>query len=344
MKTASKVLLLSGLLLIPFAVRAADTRTEESRDADTGWRILSVKQGDTSIKLAPSAGANVFSISYKGTELLKSPKSLKELPGFNFGVPVLYPMPNRVRNGVFTFDGREYKFTANNNGNFLHGLVHSAAWERDGNEIINGHNSVKNPLKLRFEPGSDLDKLFPFAHTLRLDVEALDNGVRWTYTVDNSKGDKPVPFGFAIHPWILYQGPREKTFITIPATHLMESEKLLPTGKLLSLDGSSFDARKPKSLEGFLSDDVYFGMKSSEPTVIDFRQPRLKITLKASDDFTHLVLYTPKDQPWFCVENQTCSTDAHNLFARGLKKESHLQVVEPGKTASGHVEMRFESY
>ncbi len=195
-----------------------------------------------------------------------------------------------------------------------------------------------------FQPGSELFKLFPLAHTLSLNIEALDNGVRWTYSVDNTKGGKPVPFGFAIHPYILYQGPREKTYITIPTTNLMESEKLLPTGKLLDLAGSKYDARQPKSLEGFLSDDVYFGMKSSAPTIIDFRQPRIKITLKASEDFTHLVLYTPKDEPWFCVENQTCSTDAHNLFARGLKKESHLQVVEPGKVASGHVEMRFESY
>jgi aldose 1-epimerase len=339
MKIAARILLLSSLLLLPFVARAADMAI--SGDPETGWPVLSIKQGDTLVKLEPNAGANVFSISYKGTELIKSPKSLKELPGFSYGVPVLYPSPNRVRDGVFTFHDRQYKFTPNNEGNFLHGLVHSAAWQSNA---LNLGGTGKVSLNLPFGPGSELFKSFPFAHTLRLDIEALDNGVRWTYTVDNSKGDKPVPFGFAIHPWILYQGPREKTFITIPATHLMESEKLLPTGKLLDLAGSKYDAREPKSLEGFLSDDVYYGMKSSQPAVIDFRQPRLKITLKASDDFTHLVLYTPKDQPWFCVENQTCSTDAHNLFAKGLKKESHLQVVEPGKTASGHVEMRFESY
>ncbi|HEV2970133.1 MAG TPA: aldose 1-epimerase, partial [Pirellulales bacterium] len=283
-------LLLSMLLLFPFAARAGESHIEDARDRATGWSVLSIKQGDTAIRLVPSAGANVFSISYKGTELLKSPKSLKDLPGFNFGVPVLYPMPNRVRDGVFTFGGREYKFPPNNNGNFLHGLVHSAGWERDGNEIIDGHISVKIPLKLRFEPGSDLYKLFPNAHTLSLAIEALDNGVRWTYTVDNSNGHKPVPFGFAIHPYFLYQGPRSETYITIPATNLIESEKLLPTGKLLDLTGSNWDARQPKSLEGFLSDDVYFGMQSNKPAVIDFRQARLKITLNASDDFTHLVL------------------------------------------------------
>src|ERR1700716_2528100 len=99
MKSAARILLLSSLLLLPFVARAADMAI--SGDPDTGWPVLSIKQGDTLVKLAPNAGANVFSISYKGTELIKSPKSLKELPGFAYGVPVLYPTPNRVRDGVF---------------------------------------------------------------------------------------------------------------------------------------------------------------------------------------------------------------------------------------------------
>src|SRR4029077_12638397 len=99
-----------------------------------GWSVYDLVKGQTSVKIEPSAGANVFSITYQGTELLKSPKSLKELPGFAFGVPVLYPMPNRVRDGVFTIGGRQFKFTPNNEGNFLHGLVHSANWETPGFE------------------------------------------------------------------------------------------------------------------------------------------------------------------------------------------------------------------
>jgi len=66
--------------------------------------------------------------------------------------------------------------------------------------------------------------------------------------------------------------------------------------------------------------------------------------MSASDDFTHLVVYTPKDAAWFCVENQTCSTDAHNLYDQGLKSESNLIVVEPGKTRSGYAEFQMSKY
>jgi len=39
------------------------------------------------------------------------------------GTPVLYPMPNRVRDGVFTFGGRTFTFAPNNGPNYIHGLV-----------------------------------------------------------------------------------------------------------------------------------------------------------------------------------------------------------------------------
>ncbi len=328
-----------ALLLICRPGMAADVNFKA--DADTGWPVASIKEADLTIKLCPAAGLNVFSIQYKGTEMLKTPKSLRELRGFMYGVPVLYPMPNRVRAGRFTFEGQKFSFTPNKDGNFLHGLVHSVAWET-------ANMNIGQPTTLSFTcpfaPGSDQFKLFPLQHDLQLSISVTDHSVRWTYTVDNTKGDKPIPFGFALHPWFLYQGSRKETFLTVPATHLMESEKLLPTGKLLGLADTKLDLRKPRSLDEVVCDDVFFGMKEADPTVIDFRQPRVKVTLKASDEFTHFVLYTPKDQPWFCTENQTCSTDAHNLYDQGLKKESHLQIVPPGKTATGWVEYDFSSY
>jgi aldose 1-epimerase len=192
-------------------------------------------------------------------------------------------------------------------------------------------------------PGTKWYELFPHQHVLKLDVTVSDGAVRFAYTVDNTQGEGPVPFGFAYHPWFLYQGARANTYLTIPASHWMEAEELLPTGKLVPLAGTKFDLRQPRALEGFVIDDVYYGLAPQQPTVIDFRDVKLKLELAASADFTHLVVYTPQE-PWFCVENQTCSTDAHNLFARGLKKESHLQIVEPGKSHSGYAEFRFKPY
>jgi aldose 1-epimerase len=44
----------------------------------------------------------------------------------------------------------------------------------------------------------------------------------------------------------------------------------------------------------------------------------------------------------FCIENQTCSTDAHNLHARGFTREAHLLVLAPGKIARGSLEWQVQ--
>lgn len=329
-----------GLLMwaVPIAGGAAEVRVTE--DKETGWKVYEQTEKDIAIKVCPDAGCNLFSIKYRGREILKTPGTLKELPGFMFGVPVLYPTPNRVRDSKLLYDGQTYTFPPNNGPNFLHGLVHNAPWQASTGAGADGAVAAE----LDFAPGKPWFERFPFPHTLRLETSVKPDAVRWTYTVDNRQGTKPVPFGFGLHPWFLYQGSRPSTFVTIPAAHVMEARELLPTGKLLPLAGSKFDARRPITLAGFVIDDVYEGMRPAAPPVIDFREEHLRISLAASEDFTHLVVYTPANQPWFCVENQTCSTDAHNLFTKGLENESHLLVVPAGKAHSGWVEYRIEHY
>ena len=323
------------------SAEAAEMDVTHATDAESGFTVWTLKSGQTELKVVPEAGANPYSLKFEGRELLKTPKSLKDLPGFIYGNPLLYPMPNRVRDAAFSFEGKRYEFKPNNGSNFLHGLVHSAAWKSGRVEKLK--NGVALHCSLPFTPGTEQFRLFPHKHVLEMTYLVSDGKVALTYTVDNTTGDRPVPFGFAFHPWFLYQGKRENTYLTIPATHHMESPVQLPTGKLEDLTGSPFDARQPKSLKDFVIDDVYFGMTPQKPTTIDLRDIRLRLLLRGSADFTHLVVYTP-NADWFCVENQTCSTDAHNLHAKGLVKESHLQIVPPGKKQSGTLEIELEKY
>lgn len=117
---------------------------------------------------------------------------------------------------------------------------------------------------------------------------------------------------------------------------------MLPSGKLLGLDQHRLDARKAVSLAGFVADDVFFGMRPADPATIESTKSKLRVRLKASREFTHVVVWTP-DRPYFSVENQTCSTDAHNLAANGMNDVAHLQVCPAGKSMTGFVEYAVES-
>ena len=309
------------------------------KDQSTGWTIYELKADSTRVLIAPDAGANAFSIQIEGVEQFRQPESLNKLPGAGFGNPILYPTPNRVRNAVFRFRGKDYKFKANARKNFIHGLVNRVAW-KVVDQTSNEH-SAQITFEASFESGSELYRLFPFSHALHVTIQVSSGTVRWTYKVQ-STGKQPVPFGFALHPYFLYQGERAKTFLTIPATHMMQSKDRLPTGKLLAPSELDFPLSKPMSLADTNFDDVFFGMTSKKETMIDFRGTSKQIEIAASDDFTHLVVWTP-DRSYFGIESQTCSTDAHNMHDKGFKRESHLQICPPGESMSGSVEYRFRS-
>lgn len=332
------MLLFFGLLVFSSGSDDDSAAVVVSSQNPSGAPTVELRAEDMVVSVVPSAGCNVRSIEYKNREILRQAPSIAEQSGFLHGVPLLYPTPNRVRDSTFRYEGQTFEFPANNDAHFLHGLVHSAPFTLVDHEAH--AKASRATFQLEFRPDEPWFEKFPFEHVLRIALEVKPDRLRWTYTVDNSKGKKPIPYGFGVHPWFLYQGSRAKTRLTVPATDWMEAVELLPTGKLVPLDGSRFDARGGLSLDGFVIDDVYFGMTEDSPARIDFEETGLSIDLHASPEFTHMVVYTP-EAPWFCVENQTCSTDAHNLYARGLVKESHLLIVPAGKTQSGWVEYIF---
>jgi aldose 1-epimerase len=302
-----------------------------------GQKVFELRQGQTTVRVAPNSGANVYSIKVGDIEFLHQPESDRQLKGVSCGVPILYPTPNRVKDSEFTFNGRRIAFQPNAGPNFIHGLVHSERWQVEDHAA--DESTVALTLSLSFEGNSELHAKFPFSHMLRLKLTVADRSVTWKYTVDNSDGTSPVPFGYALHPYFVYQKDRAATFLTIPATSQMEASKQLPSGKLLPSEELDFPLGKPFSLANMKFDDVFFGINGN--TIIDFRDVGRKITIHGDKSFTHLVVWTPQ-RPFFGVESQTCSTDAHNLHANGFEEVAHLQVCPPGEKLSGEVRYTFQ--
>jgi len=158
-----------------------------------------------------------------------------------------------------------------------------------------------------------------------------------TYSIHN-QGEEELPFGFGLHPYFQKIAGEKGTFVCLPADLVMEATSdLLPTGRLAGVAGTICDLRRPVAVGELDLDHVFTGLRAGEHARIEYRGPGLKVSLEATPDFSHLVLYTPRGEGYFCLENQTCSTDAHNLFDRGFKGESGLKTVKPGETHRGSV-------
>jgi aldose 1-epimerase len=324
------------------AAASAPFTAETETDAATGWKILVLrfhdgKATDLEARIAPDAGANLFSLKVGGEELIPPPDKLEDLKQNRTGVPILFPTPNRVRDATFTFAGRKFQFEANNAKNFIHGLVRSRPWQSEA--PVAGPRGASAKVWIDWDGEQPEFARFPIRHRLEVTF-ALERGrLRLAYAVQNQDRVR-LPFGFAVHPYFRIPGERKDVTIQVPATEHMEAVDKLPTGNLQPVAGTPFDLRKATSLEKLDLDDVYFGVTPAAPPSFEWRDRGVRVSLGGSREFTHVVVYTPPGKPFFCIENQTSSTDAHNLYEQGLKKQAHLQIVEPGKTARGALDWR----
>ena len=288
------------------------------------------------ITYSPEMGCNMFSLLHDGIEYLLDKTSSAKGPAL-LGSPVLYPSPNRIRNARFEFDGRQFRFEPNDGTNFLHGLVAKAVWTREAPEHVHDGIAVRNSIS--FLPDSDLYEQFPIQHRLELTYTLQENRVSLNFQVVNLDDTHRLPFGLGIHPYFNVIGTRDEVRLDVPAKKWMEATDLLPSGHLVDLENSPADFREPKLLSELDLDDVFWGLEPDRPQVIYYESIGRRLTLSASDSFTHACIFCPPKYPIFCVENQTCSADAHNLYAQGFTEESHLLILEPGESHSGHIEI-----
>lgn len=310
---------------------------------DTGWPIIRLSCQDNKItshqtiaQILPTQGCNLFDLVVDGIEYLCGMGSIKGSPRQLLGTPVLYPTPNRIRDARFTFDGRGYAFPPNNGRNFIHGLVRDQEWHYD--EPVIEDESISLRTYFSFSPANPVWDLFPIRNTLVLIFTIKPNRIRFDVTVHNEDDRLRLPFGMAIHPYFRIIGPRESVRIQVPARKWMEAVDLLPTGRLVELEKGPADLTQPTALSGLNLDDVFYGLDSGTPQSIYYDSIGTRLTLAASDFYTHSVVYTPAEQPYFCLENQSCSTDAINLHAQGFEEAAHLTILEPGESHSSWIE------
>ncbi len=143
---------------------------------------------------------------------------------------------NRIKDGHFTFDGKEYQMERNNNGNLLHsgsGSYHKRRW----NSRIDG-DAVEFTMD-----SPDGDGGFPghFQVTLRYRV-VNDETLELVY---EGGTDAPTIVNMTNHSYFNLNGHNSGAIIghelMIRAAERTEVIELIPTGKFIPVAGSAFD-------------------------------------------------------------------------------------------------------
>lgn len=322
-------------------------------DRDLHSTVISLSYNDRQnpsrnimVSIAPDLGSNMFRFRAGEYDLIYSEVNLLKQKDFT-GNFVLWPLPNRLRDKRYVYQGQTYSLAEvkrpRGNDVLIHGFVFDMPWHNDMPELRQDSTSVTTYIDVT--PESPFYRYYPFESRLSLTYTLTSQGVTVTYNVQN-KGSKDMPFGFGLHPYFSTLPGKDDMLVSLAAKYIMEADdELLPTGRLLDVTGimyGMFDLREPVPITHLKLDHVYTGLRENESALIEYRKQAMRLRIVASQEFTHMVIYTPDNAPFFCLENQTCSTDAINLHHRGLQEMAHLLELRPGESSNGFIRYAIE--
>ncbi len=295
-------------------------------------------------RIAPSLGNNCYSfglpVNGEWIDLIDPPPDLETLKDepTRYGNPILFPFPNRIREGKFTFEGKEYTFDkAPGTPNSIHGLTLNQPYQVESVDTEDGALIV---CRLDSREFPEIMRQYPLPFEIRITYTLIETTLTMGIDIRNT-GDSNMPMGLGIHPYfrvpLSSKSSAERCLITVPASKRWELEELLPTGEVSDLEEDA-DFRFGKSLAGRQFDDVLTGVLLSEDVsrcVIGDQDGGIRMILESDAQFRELVVYTPPGRPSICFEPYTCPTDAINLEARGI--DAGVIVLEPGAAFSGTI-------
>jgi aldose 1-epimerase len=260
--------------------------------------------------------------------------SAEEVPTHARG-QVLYPWPNRIGDGEWTFSERTARPTLDDvaHATASHGLVR---WRPFRVEAVNQNRCV---LTLLLHPTPD----YPFLSEITVAYHLGSLGLTVTTTVTN-RDEVPVPFGVGFHPYLSVTTPTiEGAQLEVPATaYVAVNDRQLPTGEILPLAGNALDFSKRKSLSGHELDVTYTELVRDDSGLVTVTLEDAKggeIELSLDRNFPYLQIYTGdhlekgRRRTSVAVEPMTCPPDA-------LRSGKDVVVLEPGQHWAGSWRLR----
>ena len=295
-------------------------------------QVILTGEGQTA-RLVPALGNNLFSYEKDGQELLATTDFNGRPAGF--GLPVMFPYANRIKDAAFQFNDCRYTVVKNGQPKVLHGIVNDEAFTIEEYGADDERAFVR--CSIEFTPGGVLYPVFPFYLKLSMTYSISSQGLRLDWSVEN-KDDKDAPFGFGVHTFFNKIDPEHDTVIHVPNRMMMETVDCYPTRRILDTEGTTWDLSHGRRLSEMDFDNLFGNMSPERPSFIEYRKSGLRTTLTASADMKYMVIFTPpRNKSGFCLENQTNSTDGFNMYAEGKKELSNVIVLSPGETHCGWI-------
>ena len=263
----------------------------------TSSNPVELRAGDLRLALRPDLGGSIAGLWLGELPVLRSSETLEAAR--QSGCYPLAPYSNRLGYRHFRWQGHEYT-TQPNFDDSPHSL-HGVAWQRPWSLV----SASATEAELSYTHAGDAD--WPFAFVLRQRFVLTPAALEVHFSFTNSAA-LPQPVGLGWHP---YFPKRARSRLHIELTDRWESDATqLPTRRVPQpgIDGDVANLSFDHCFEGWRG-------------AARIRDEKLSLTLTSS--LPYLVVFTPQDRDYFCVEPVSHVSNAIHMsdpLAHGLRK------------------------
>ena len=274
------------------------------------YAVLELKNnsGTAYARISLDGGGRLQELKFNDISIIEDDSNLKYEN--TFASSILFPFANRIKNGLYSFEGKKYQFNCNENGrdNALHGLVYNKNFELIEKEL--GFNSCSVTL-LYQEREKSIG--FPFHYNLYLTYTLKEKSISVSVKIKNTD-NQSFPFTLGWHPYFI-SSDLYNSFLDFESNQKVQfDENLITTGFIESKQGM------PYQIKDNQLDDSYI----LNSNLIGFATPLYNIQLETNTKENYLQIYTPGNRKTIAIEPLTGICDSFN-------NKKGLQVLHPNK-------------
>ncbi len=285
-----------------------------------GLSTIKLQAGDSVVSIIPEYGGMINAWTFGNEELCDNYKTSDELKEYwdkSYKGMQLWPYPNRIENGRYTFGGKEYQLDLNfvYEDHSIHGFMGKLPMKSISHEITDAEAMIT----LQAEYHGDFNG-YPFSAAISVSYSlSTANELNIISKIEN-KGKLEMPFGHGWHFYFKAGLPVDELVLQMEGSQkLLLDAHNIPTGRLVHDDtfvnGSSLNE---------LSLDTCYVLQKGD-TILSNPHSSLQIKLEQKvEDYPYLQLFTPEDRKSIAIEPMSCEPNAFNS-GRGLV------ILKPGE-------------
>ncbi len=280
--------------------------------------LVSLCAHEWDIDVAPHYGGSLLSCRYGGVDILRHAVSGARNPVDMACFP-LVPFSNRIKEGQFVFDRQSIHLPQNAPGE-PHAL-HGHGWQRPW--YVEASDAQRCDMSYSHKAGR-----WPWAYravqSLRIEGPRLHMDISLT-----NLSSSLMPAGLGFHPYF-----PKNTGASLRFKHAgvwLNRDDAVPQRRIIPIP--EWDFAHGKNVGGLEIDHCFLGFDGAAQ--IEWEGSPLSLTLTASHNLDHAVVYVPKGGDYFCFEPVNHMNNALN--SAGLSGATPMPILPPGETMTAHM-------